>query len=166
VSSVAAAASAPTSPGTNVLLRQPLPLLPPPPTMATKARVRARGRGKARTTGLATTATGAATPQRRPPSTIPRPAPSRCGQGCALLISRCVHHSTPCLLHRHTMVPPVTLCPCRCLHCTNSRSRHLPGHPRSTHGINSHWPTPLAPWPPTGSQTPVLPTTPPRMPAT
>jgi hypothetical protein len=66
------------------VLQQPLSLLPPPPTMMVKARVRVREMGKATTTAPTTTA-GAATPQRGPPSTIPRPAPCQCCQGCASL---------------------------------------------------------------------------------
>jgi hypothetical protein len=125
-----------------------LPLLPPPPTTAAKARVRARGRGreKARTTALAAPATtaGPATPRRGPPSTIPGSAPSRCGQGCALLSNLCIHCSTPCLLHWCTTAPSVALpsCPYRRPHRTSSRSRPLPGCPRWVCGINSHWPTP------------------------
>jgi hypothetical protein len=88
-----------------------LPLLPPPPTMAAKARVRAIGRGKVRTTALVAPGTTAGAPRCGPPSTIPRLAPSRCGQGCILCSSsRHVHCSTPCLMHQHTAVPPS--CPC------------------------------------------------------
>jgi hypothetical protein len=61
---------------------RPLPQEPPCPPVA-KARERARGKGKARTTAPAAPATTAATtteaPRRGPPSTIPGPAPSRCG---------------------------------------------------------------------------------------
>jgi hypothetical protein len=102
------------------VLRRPLLLLPPTPTMTVKTRVRAKGRGKERTAP----ATTAGAPQRDPPSTIPGPAPSRCGQGCVLCSSsRRVHHSTPSLLHRRTtglmMAPPSR--PCRRLHRTSSR---------------------------------------------
>jgi hypothetical protein len=127
----------------------PVPPPPPtsPPTTVAKARVRARGRGKARTTSPATK-TGATTPRRGPPSTIPGLTPSRFGQGCALLSSRRVHRSTPCLLHRHTMAPLAALPsrPCRLLHHTNCRSRPLPGHPGRACGIISHLATPSAPW--------------------
>jgi hypothetical protein len=77
------------------VLRRPLPLLPPIPTMAAKV----RGRGKARTTAPMAPATTAVTiagvPRCCPPSTIPGPAPSRCGQECVLRSSSRVHHNTP-----------------------------------------------------------------------
>jgi hypothetical protein len=127
------------------VLRRPLPLLPPIPTTAAKARKRARGRGKARTTAPAAPATTAATtteaPQRGPPSTIPGPAPSRCGKGCVLHSnSQRVHHSMPYLLHRCTTGLPAAppSLPCQRLHCTSSRSRPLLGHPGRARGINSH----------------------------
>jgi hypothetical protein len=84
-----------------------LPLLFPTPTMAAKARARARrrGRGKARTTALVALATTAGAPRRGPPSIIPGPAPSRCGQGCVLLrSSRHIHYNTLYSLHRCTTV--------------------------------------------------------------
>jgi hypothetical protein len=136
------------------VLRRPLPLLPPPPTTVAKARVRARRRGKTRTmalTVLATTMTTAAgAPQCGPPSIIPRPAPSRCGQGCVLRSHNWrIHRSTPCLLHRCTTVLPVAppSRPCRLLLLTSSRSRPLAVCPRRTHGNNNHWRTPSGPWP-------------------
>jgi hypothetical protein len=127
------------------VLRRPLPLLPPTPTTAVKARERARGKGKVRTTAPATTEA----PRHGPPSTIPGPTPSRCGQRCVLHSnSRRVHRSMPYLLHRCTTglpaAPPSR--PCRRLHRTNSRSQPLLGHPGRARGINSHWPTPSAPW--------------------
>jgi hypothetical protein len=136
------------------VLRRPLPLLPPTPTTAAKARERARGRGKARTTAPMAPATTAATtteaPRRGPPSTIPGPTPSQCGQGCVLRSnSRRVHRSMPYLLHRRTTGLPVALPsrPCRRLHRTSSRSQPLLGRPGRARVINSHWPTPSAPWP-------------------
>jgi hypothetical protein len=136
------------------VLRWPLPLPPPTPTTAAKARERAKGRGKARTTALAAPATTAATtteaPRRGPPSTIPGPTPSRYGQGCVLRSnSRRVHRSMPYLLHRCTTGLPVAppSRPYRRLHRTSSRSRPLLGCPGRARGINSHWPTPSAPWP-------------------
>jgi hypothetical protein len=52
---------------------------------------------------ITTTATTVGAPRRGPPSTIPRSAPSRYGQGCILRSSsRRVHHSMPCLLHQCT----------------------------------------------------------------
>jgi hypothetical protein len=108
------------------VLRQPLTLLPPTPTMAGKA----RGRGKARTTALAAPKTTAAittgAPWHGPPSTISGPVPSRCVQGCILCSSSwCIHRNMPCSLHQCTMgllaVPPSR--PCRCLHRTSNRSR-------------------------------------------
>jgi hypothetical protein len=128
------------------VLRRPLPLLPPTPTTAAKA----RGRGKVRTMAPAAPATTAEVPQLGPPSTIPGPAPSRCGLGCVLRSSRRrVHHSTPYLLHQRTTGLPVAppSRPCRPLHRTSSRPWPLPGHPGRARGINSHWPTPSAPWP-------------------
>jgi hypothetical protein len=106
-------------------------------------------------------------PRRGPPSTISGPAPSRCGQRCALLGSRRVHLSTSYLLHGRTTTPPVALPsrPYRRLHHTSSRLRLLPGHPRGTCGINSNWPTPSVSWPslprwsPTRSLTLAPPTT-------
>jgi hypothetical protein len=113
-----------------------LPLLPPAPTTTTKVR------GKARIMALVAlvapiTIVGA--PQHGPPSMIPGLAPSRCGQGCALLSSRHLHCSTPCSLHRCTTVPQVAL-PLqtyRCLHRTTIRyhGSYLvaqDGHMRST----------------------------------
>jgi hypothetical protein len=135
-------------------LRRLLPLLPPTPTTAAKARVRGRGRGKARTMAPVAPATTATTivgvPQLGPPSTIPGPAPSRCGQGCVLCSSSWrVHRSTPCLLHRRTTgllaVPPSH--PYWCLHRTSSKSWPLLGRHGRACGINSHWPTPSTPWP-------------------
>jgi hypothetical protein len=75
--------------------------------MATKARVRVRGMGKVRTTALVALATtgGAGTHRHGRLSTIPGLMPSRCGQGCTLLSSRCIHRSTPCSLHQYTMTP-------------------------------------------------------------
>jgi hypothetical protein len=125
-------------------LRRPLPLLPLPPTTVAKGRVRERGRGKRKTRTMTlmapATIIGATTPRHGPPSTIPGPAPSRCGPGCALLSSRCVHRSTACLLHQHTMAPPTALlsCPCRRLHHTSSRLRPLPSCPVWAYGISSH----------------------------
>jgi hypothetical protein len=132
------------------VLRWPLPLLPPTPTMTAKARVRARGRGKARTTTPTTTAvTIAGAPRRGPPSTIPGSAPSRYGQKCILRSSsRCVHHNTPCLQHRHTTglpaVPPLR--PCQLIHRTSSKPRLLFGRLRRARGIISYWPTSSTPW--------------------
>jgi hypothetical protein len=127
---------------------QHLPLQPQPPTMAAKAKIRARERGKVRTMDPATPATTAGVPRCDPPSTIPKPTPSRCGQGYLLhSSSQGVHRNTHCLLHRCTMkllATPLS-CPCRCLQRTNSMSRPLPGPPRWAHEINSHYPTPLAP---------------------
>jgi hypothetical protein len=123
----------------------------PPPTMVAKARVRARG--KARTMApvapVRMIATIAGEPHCGPPSTLPRLALSRCCQGCVLLhSSRRIHRSTPCLLHRRTMMLPTALasCPCLRLNRTNNRSWPLPGHPRWARGINSHWLTLSAPW--------------------
>jgi hypothetical protein len=90
-----------------------------------KGKGKGRGRRKERTIAptAPTTTAGLATPRCGPPSTIPEPVPSRCGQGCALLSNRCIHCHTPCLLHRHTMVPPVALPsrPCRRPHRTSSK---------------------------------------------
>jgi hypothetical protein len=138
--SVTAAASTSVAAGTAMSSGGPSPPAPTP-TMATKARVRVRGRGKARATAPATPATTAEAPRLDPPSTIPRPTPSRCGQGCVLRNSRWrVHHSTPYLLHRCTTRLPVAppSCPCRRLHRTSSRPRPLPGRPGWARGINSH----------------------------
>jgi hypothetical protein len=133
-------------------LRRPLPLLPLTPTMVAKARVRGRRRGrrKARTMAPVAPATTTGVPRHSPPSTIPEPTPSQCGQGCVLRSSsRCIHRSTPYLLHqRNTGLPAAPpSCPCRHLHRTSSRSWPLPGCPGRACGINSHWPTPSAPWP-------------------
>jgi hypothetical protein len=59
------------------------------------------------------------------------------------------NRSTPYLLHQRTTGLPVAppSHPCRRLHRTSSRPRPLPGRPGWACGINSHWPTPLAPWP-------------------
>jgi hypothetical protein len=126
------------------VLRRLVPLLSSTPITVAKARVWAmrRGRGKSRTmVPTTTTATIAGAPRCGPPSTISRPAPSRCGQGCVLCSSsRCIHRNTPCLLQRHTMVllagPPSL--PCRCLRRTSSRPRPLPGCPRWARGTNNH----------------------------
>jgi hypothetical protein len=126
-------------------------LLPPTPTTVTNARVTTRGRGKARTTASATTAvTIEQAPRCGPPSTIPRLAPSLCGQRCILhSSSQCVHDNTPCSMHWHTTglpaVPPSR--PCRLLHRTSNKTQLLLGHPRRACGISSHWPTPSTPWP-------------------
>jgi hypothetical protein len=89
---------------------------------------------------VTTAATTAEAPRLGPPSTITGPAPSRCGQGCILHSSRrCVHRSTPYLLHRCTTGLPVAppSCPCRCLHRTSSSPWPLPGRPGRARGINS-----------------------------
>jgi hypothetical protein len=119
------------------VLRRPLPLLPP----TTVAKARARGKKKARTTAPTAPATTSGAPQCSPPSTIPGPAPCRCGQGCILHSSRRrIYHSTPCSLHRRTMGPPAVppLHPSRRLHRTSSRSQPLLGRLGRVHGINNH----------------------------
>jgi hypothetical protein len=105
------------------VLRRPLPLLPPPPTMAAKARVRSMGRRKARPMATVALATTLGAPWHGRPSTIPGPATSQCGQGCTFhSSSRCIHYSMPCLLHWCTTMPPAVppSCPCQHLHCTSS----------------------------------------------
>jgi hypothetical protein len=121
------------------ILRWSLPLLSP--TRTTMAKARVRGRGKARTTTLVALATIVGAPRCGPPSTIPRPVPSRCGQGCVLHSnSRRIHRSMPGFLHWGTMVLPMAppSRPCRRLHRTSGRPRPLPGHPGWALGINSH----------------------------
>jgi hypothetical protein len=60
-----------------------------------------------------------------------------------------------CLLHQHTTVllPAPPSCLCRRLHHSSSRLRPLLGHLGRARGINSHWPTPSAPWPYSSSNT-------------
>jgi hypothetical protein len=143
VSSVAVATSTPPQ------QEPPCPLAAPPhhapsPTTVAKARVTTRGRVKVRTMSPVALATIAGAPRRGPPNTIHGPAPYRCDQECFLRSSsRHVHRSRSCLLHRHTMVPPVALPlhPCWHLHHTSYRAQPLPGHPRQACGINSHWST-------------------------
>jgi hypothetical protein len=101
----------PCPPQQELSCPQAAPPPPPPaptPTTVAKARVWARGRGKARimapTTLVTTATTITGAPRCDPLSTIPKPALSRCGQGCILgSSSRRVHRSMPCLLHRRIM---------------------------------------------------------------
>jgi hypothetical protein len=149
VSSAAAATSTPTVARPVVSSRGPSHSCPTPNNSG-KGTSKGKGRGKQRTMALAALATIAGAPRCGPPSTIPGPVPSRCGQGCILYSScRRIHHSMPYLLHRRTMTLLVTLHPhpCRRLHHTTNRLWPLPGHPGWARGMNSHWPTPSTPWP-------------------
>jgi hypothetical protein len=110
------------------------PMVPPSPATIPnnggKRKAKGKGRRKARTMVPVALVTTVRASWCSTPSIIPRPAPSRCGQGCILhSSSRREHHNTTCLLHRRTTAPsamPLS-CPCQRLHCTSSRPRLLPG---------------------------------------
>jgi hypothetical protein len=101
----------PTRPPQQLLLCPPA--APPPPAPNTnnsgkaRGRGRGRGRGKARTIAPAAPAPTAViivgVSRHGPPSTIPGPAPFRCGQGCIRHSSSWhFHHNMPYSLHQHT----------------------------------------------------------------